>query len=133
MNHQSEVDTSEIPTSYQAPLFPSLSMFKYLLPRCGSRGSPDLTSQSDRDSERCPKTGDKRLRSSESEDSTISEPIEKRFVNYVERLSDNITSYAGTNGRLACGEDCRLLGRRLARNGSIEYLVQWSGVTPDGF
>ncbi len=110
-------------------------MFKYLIPNCGSRtnGSPDSPSGSSRDTEHCSTTGDKRPRSRESADSTVSEPIEKRFVNYVERLSDSITSYAGTNGRLACGEDCRLLGRRLARNGRIEYLVQWSGVTPDSF
>ena len=111
-------------------------MFKYLLPNCGSRsnGSPESTSDCDHHSEHCPTTGDKRPRSRESADSSIiSEPIEKRFVTYVERLTNSVTSYAGTNGRLACGEDCHLLGRRLARSGRVEYLVQWSGVTPDYF
>jgi hypothetical protein len=110
-------------------------MFKYLLPNCGSRPneSPESTSDCDRHSEHCPTTGEKRPRSRESADSSICEPIEKRFVNYVERLSDSVTSYAGTNGRLACGEDCRLLGRRLDSNGRVEYLVQWSGITPDSF
>ena len=135
VKHQIQASTSETQSSYQAPLFPSLSMFKYLLPNCGSRsnGSPESTSDYDHHSEHCPTTGDKRPRSRESADSIISEPIEKRLVTYVDRLSDSITSYAGTNGRLACGEDCRLLGRRLNRNGRVEYLVQWSGVTPDFF
>ena len=133
--HQGEAGTSEIFTSCQAPLFPSLSMFKYLLPNCSARRneSPDITSDRDHDSEYFPRSGDKRPRARESADYFVNEPIEKRFVSYVERLSDSVTSYQGTNGRLACGEDCRLLGRRFARNGRVEYLVQWSGVTPDSF
>lgn len=110
-------------------------MFKYLLPNCSARRneSPELSSVRDIDSDYCPRSGDKRPRARESVDSLVSEPIEKRFVSYVESLSDSVTSYQGTNGRLACGEDCRLLGRRFARNGRVEYLVQWSGVTPDSF
>ena len=135
VNNESDADTSETCSSYQAPVLPSLSLFKYLMPSSssGTSGSTDLNSSCDRDSEHCPTTGDKRPRSRESADSTICQPIEKRFVNYVERLSDSVTSYSGTSGRLACGENCRLLGRRLARDGRIEYLVQWSGVTPDFF
>ena len=135
-DYHSQADTaSEILTSYQASLFPSLSMFKYMLPNCGARRneSPDTTSTRDNDSEYCPRSGDKRPQACASAGSRVSEPIEKRFVTYVERLSDSVTSYQGTNGRLACGEDCRLLGRRFARNGRVDYLVQWSGVTPDSF
>lgn len=118
-------------------------MFNYFLPSSVQknldRGRPlsqAYTSvyDSDReDPESCPRERDKRCRSDWANASDVNEPIERRFIEFVQRLGSDITSYEGSRGRLACGEDYVIRGRRLARDGRMEYLVEWSGTTPNDY
>lgn len=137
---RSTADTSKEIDYFHTPLFPSPSMFKYFLPSSarrslenGSTLSPAFGSDfhgGRNNSEGSPTAGDKRNRPTSSD---VNEPIEKRFVDYVQRFNNDITSYEGSLGRLACGEECSIRGRRLSKDGRTDYLVEWSGTTPDEY
>lgn len=45
-------------------------------------------------------------------------------------IMQSVTSYFGAEGRIACGEGHKVLGKRVCADGKVQYLIQWEGSSP---
>nr|XP_054769959.1 metal-response element-binding transcription factor 2-like isoform X2 [Lytechinus pictus] len=45
-------------------------------------------------------------------------------------IMHSVSSYFGAEGRIACGEGYKVLGKRVCVDGKVQYLIQWEGSSP---